>query len=481
MKKILIAFALLLSFLLAVACENVEFPEESLGAEDSSENIYEKLESELPPPLAESDGEVKKQEFVIATDDKAVFINEEGASGSINKAVDKRNDFLYDTYGAEIKIKETKSGDLSKELKSALESGLYYCDMISVSAKETVKLMNAGLLADVNTLPGFDAKSEYFDKENATILATNSSLYMLVDPTVQYYEEAYVMLYNRNLVVEAAGQEPETLALQGKWTIDTFHQVAKASASKVYSNMTADIQKDVFGFGAYYSEGVLPLVMWTGAGYKFVAENYKQPVKMALTIEETKAAATPLREAFNSRGRYPFEGEEVAVAFKNDRLAFMVHKFSYFYTLANEKPDKYGFLPIPKLNEDQDDYKCLLSTDARVISVPKTLDNQSEDKKRFVSVVLSATCATGRDAMKNAFINEHIGTYIFNNEETVLLSMLCDSATFDFAHVYGSVIGEIRRPTTDAISDYIEFGSALNTSISRTIGAFNKYSSEKFK
>ena len=33
--------------------------------------------------------------------------------------------------------------------------------------------------------------------------------------------------------------------------------------------------------------------------------------------------------------------------------------------------------------------------------------------------------------------------------------MLCDSASFDFSSVYGSVVGEIRRPTTDAIADYM--------------------------
>lgn len=481
MKRMLAVFALLLAFLVATACENVEYPEESSIAYESSEDIYEKLESELPPPVEESDGEVKKQEFVIATDKKEVFINDESASGSLSKAVEKRNKFLYDKYGAEIKVIETNATNLTKSLKETLESGLHYCDMISVSAKDTVKLMNAGLLSDMNALPNFDASGSYFDKDRATSLATNSSLYMLVDPTVQYFEEAYVMLYNRDLVVQAAGQDPESLALQGLWTWDSFNQVARASASKVYEHSTSDLQKDIFGFGAYYNEGVFSLVMWTGSGNKMIDNTYKNPVKLSMSIEEVQNAAKPLRDAYNSRGRFPLEGEEVANAFKTDRLAFMVHKFSYFYTLSNATPDKYGFLPIPKLNAEQDGYDCLLSTDARVISLPKTMDNQSDDKKRFVSVVLSATCAAGRETVKTAFVNEHIGAYIFNNEETVLLSMLCDSATFDFSSVYGSVIGEIRRPTTDAIADYIEFGSALNSSISRGLSAFNKYSDEKFK
>ncbi len=473
---------LLFAFLLAIGCENVEYIEEASSiAPESSEDIYEKIESELPPPIDESDGEVKKQEFIIVTDEKSAFINEEGASGSINKAIDKRNDFLYDTYGAEIKVVEVTTADLSKSLKESLESGLRYCDMISVSAKETVRLMNAGLLADMNKLPDFDASSSYFDKKNATALATNSSLYMLADPTVQFFEEEFVMFYNRDIVVKTAGKNPETLALQGKWTWDSFNEVARASAPRVYEHSTSDLEKDVFGFGAYYNENSFAHVMWASAGYKMIDNTYKNPVALSMSIEEVQAAAKPLRDAYNSRGRLPFEGEDVASAFKTERLAFMVHKFSYFYTLRNENPEKYGFLPIPKKDEAQEGYNCLLSNDARVISIPKTVENEGDAKKRFVSVIISATCAAGRETIKNAFINEHIGTYLYNNEETVLLSMLCDAATFDFSNVYGSVISEIRRPTTDAIADYIEFGSALSSSISRGMSALNKYSAEKFK
>ena len=481
MKKIFVAVVLLLAFFVATACENVEYIEEASSSIEVSEDIYEKLESELPPPIEESDGEVKKQQFVIATDKKSVFINEEGASGSINSALTKRNDFLYDTYGAEISVIEVTSENLTNSLKQSLEAGLHYCDMISVSAKQTVKLMNAGLLGDMNQLPNFNAASAYFDQNNATALATNNSLYLLADPTAQYYEEEYVMFYNRDIVVKSGGQDPEALVLQGKWTWDSFNEVARASAPSVYGQSTSDIERDVFGFGAYYSEGVFPLVMWMGSGYRMVDNTYKNTVALSMSVEEVQTAAKPLRDAYNSRGRLPLEGEDVATAFKSDRLAFMVHKLSYLYTLRNENYEKYGFLPIPKQSEEQNGYNCLLSEDARVISIPRTMLNQGKDRQSFASVVISATCAAGRETVKNAFINEHIGTYVYNNEETVLLTMICESARFDFSAVYGSVISDIRRPTTDAISDYIEFGSGLSSSISRGLSAFNKYSADNFK
>lgn len=482
LKRILTVLLLVLAFLLATACENVEYKEETSVESEASKNIYEQLEESLPDLPEESDGEVEKREFIIVTDKKTVYSNEEEVSGSLSKAIDKRNTFLYDKYGAEIKVIEAKPAEITNALKESLQAGTRYCDMVSISAKETVKLMNAGLLGDMNQLPGFNGADAYFDEKNGTALATNSTLYLLADPTAQYFEEEYVMFYNRDIVEKAGVKSPETLALQGKWNWDSFNEVARAAAPRVYEHSTSDITTDTFALGAYYGEGVFSLVMWTGSGSKMIKDTYKSPVTISMEIENVQTVAKTLRDAYNTRGRLPLDGEEVANAFKNDRLAFMVHKFSYFYTLRNENGgEKYGFLPIPKLDETQEEYNCLLSEDSRVIAIPKTTEAQSFEHKRFVSAVISATCATGRETVKQAFVNEHIGTYLYDNEETVLLQMLLDSATFDFAYIYGSVIGEVRRPTKDAIADYIEFGSALNSSISRALPAFNKYSAEKFK
>lgn len=480
-KKILaIIFALCIS-ILAIGCENVEYPSTSTPAEESK-TVYEQIEEELPEPEKGENGEIIKQTFTIATDEKEVYLQEENVSGSISKAVEKRNTFLYDKYGAEINVIEIAPNDLAKELKLALESGTNYCDMISVSAKESTKLYTLGLLGDMSKLPEFDIANAYFDAKNAQALATNNSVYMLADPTTQFYGEAYVLFFNRDLVEKVGGKDPEILVMQGKWTWDAFNEVARAAAPKVYANASSDLTIDTFGFGAYYNQGTFPLVMWTSAGTKLVDNTYKNTVELSMSVEEIQAIAKPLQNAYNTRGRYPMEGEDVANAFKNGRLAFMVHKFSYFYSLRTENEgENYGFLPLPKLSEDQTGYNCLVSSDARVISIPKTLDDDTEARKRFVSLVISATCASGRKTVKQAFINEHIGLYLTDNEETVMLETICDSATFDFANVYGSVISEIRRPTTTAVSDYIEFGSALNSSISRTLAAFNKYSSDNFK
>ncbi len=482
MKIKLTALILLLSLTFAlIGCENVDYIEKNTSSEESK-TIYEQLEEDLPDLNDGTDGEVVEQDFVIATNDSSVFYNEEATSGSISKAVENRNVFLNDKYGAKVITKQVKSTELTNALKTALESGVSYCDMVCVSAKDTVKLYTAGLLGDMNTLPDFNVENAYFDEKNAKSLATNSTLYLLPDPTAQVYEEAYVLFFNRELVNTVGGKDPESLVLQGKWTWDRFNETARASASAVYNKSAADINNDIFAFAAVHADGSYGTVLWTSTGNKLIGNTYKNPVNLSMSVDEITSVAEVLRKSYNSRGKYPLSGSDAINAFESGRLAMLSNKFSYYYSLrdGNGGGSNYGVLPMPKLNDEQKDYHCLVSSDARVISIPKTVENQSNERKRFISVVISATCAAGRTTVKKAFMNDHIVTYMNNNTETVVLETIIDSVTFDFANVYGSAISEIRRPTTTTINDYIDFGSGISNSISMYIGAFNKYCEQNF-
>ncbi len=482
MKKIIAILLVALTLIFAIGCENVEYIESSQPSE-SSQSIYEELESQLPSIEVDENGIIKEQTFTIATDEPSIFYNEETASGSVSKAVEERNTFLWDRYGAKIEIKEISPSRLTNELKSAVESGTEYCDLICLSAKNSAKLATSGFLYDMNTLPNFNIESAYFDENNAKTLATNSSLYLLPDPTAQYYDELNVLYFSRELVNNIGGKDPESLVMQGKWTWDAFNETARAAAPAVYKKSSADIETDVFGFGMYYGEGTYPIIMWGSTGQKLVTDTYKNPVKLSLSVDQISEVCQKLVKVYNTRGKFPLEANDAMKAFANGRLAFFSNKLSYFYALRDgtQKGSEYGVLPMPKYSEEQNGYNCLVSTDAHVFAIPKTLENASEERKNFVSAVLQATCAAGRKTIHDAYLANFIGQYLNNNKETVMLQTIIDSATFDFAHIFGSVVSEIRRPTTTAVADYIDFGSALGTSVSRAEAGFNKYCEENFK
>ena len=479
MKK-LISLLLVALFVALVACENVEYPSESSKIE-SDADLYEQLESQLPQTDSES---AANTDFVILTDDVTAFHQGETLTGSINMVLEERNTFLRDKYGANVIVRQVTIDELFDELSEALLSGTHACDMISVSAKETVKLYTAGLLGDLNALPDFNIENGFFDEKLSKSLATNNSLYMIGDPTALVYDKANVMFFNRDLVVATEGDpDIETLVMQGKWTWDKFDEYCRSSAAKVYNHSTADLNTDVFAFGAYDTTNAYPLAIFTSTGSKLIDNTYKNPGAITMEADSVISVAEMLMSYYNVRGRYPVgEGEELATVFESNRLVFFSNELSYLYALRDgtEKGSNYGFLPMPKSSEEQSEYYCLLSEDARVIAIPKTIENKDESYKKYVSAIISATCAIGGKTMRDAYINSQLALYLNSNSEAVMLKTICDSITFDFAHIYGSEIETIKTPTTKAIIDYFGYGSRLSSSLRQGKKTFEQYCAEKF-
>lgn len=494
MKK-LTAIILLISMLMLFGCENVEYIESTSVIEETSVNSLDLLVSELPtlsiPAVSEDEGsgesegevenEVVERTFTIVTNKASTFYPDESASGAIAHAVQERNRILLEKYGADLSVSEMSGQDLYDEVKKAYNANLEFCDMLSVSTEDSIKLYKMGLLYDMNSLPNFDLNSDFFDERNAKTLATNSTLYMLPDPTNLYYEDTYVLFYNRNLTKNGGFENIEDFVMKGEWTWDKFNEIARAS-STAYDKSSANVNGDIFGFSAYRNESIFPIVMFASTGKELVGNTYKNPVELSLEVEDVENTCIELNKTFNVKGKLPHESNKAEEIFRNGRTVFFCNTLNYIYALRDgtQKGSEYGFLPMPKLNVEQDGYTSLVETDARVISVPKTVEYADDGTKEYISAMITATCAVGGTTTKKAFVESFIAGYLNDNSETVILETICDSAKFDFAYTFGKSIPDIAHSTTIAVSDYLEFGSMVSSTIRLGRWKFNNYSKNNF-
>ena len=459
MKKFLSFFLVVLIFVFA-GCENVEYHTES-SSEEVSLEFYDQLESQLPSLETPEEG----RDFVILTDSKATFLPDDNAPESVSLAVSERNSFLEMKYGINIIVKELNASEIANELMVAEKSGNRICDMISVSAEETVKLFTAGLLGDFNKLTNFNLENGFFDTELTRPLATNNSIYMLADPSTNPFDNASVIFYNRNLFkAPEGGEDVETLALQGKWTWDKFNEYCRSSVPDAYSSRGGDVKKDTFAFGSGFSDEDFVASMWSSCNQSMVSDSYKQPIELT-SRDEAMPTIEFLRAAFNVRGRFPLAGNDARNAFEEGRLAFYCDNLGYIHNLrdGSAKGTEFGFLPMPKMNEEQESYRCLLNPDARVISIPKSLENADDETKNFVSVIISATCAAGGVTMEKAYETTLLGLYLISNNEILLTQTIINSVNFDFAVTFGSAIDEIYKPTIKPIADSVSKGLSFTT------------------
>lgn len=497
MKRFIVLLTAVLFLLFAVGCENVEYIAETSNKETSTD-IYESLNSKLPdytPSVSKTENDSSDDEgengyidfdhdrvYTIVTNEVKAFGQDEESSGTISLAIEDRNLFLKQKYGVDVAVKQASQKQIADGIKKSLESGTEYCDLISISGSDTVSLYLSDLLCDMNTLPDFDPKSEFFDEKCSTALATNSTLYMLADPTALVYDKAYVLFYNRKLLENTSAPDPDELAVQGKWTWDVFNTCVKQAAAEVYRKASADLETDIYGFSSNYLDYGYTLAMWYSSGNKLIGDTYKNDVALSASLSEISSIAKGTSKYYNVKGRYPFEGAEARTAFENNRLAFLSNRLEYLYSLRDGTPagEKYGFLPMPKYSEEQESYACLLDSSARVFAIPKTAEKLDEDEKRFAGIMLSAICAVGRATIKDAYVSSNLALYLYNNNETLILQTITDSIVFDFANVFGSKIDKVAIGSTRAVNNFYTVGSSLTTTMDRYISQFESYSKTKF-
>lgn len=471
MKKLTV-FLLIAVVLALSACENVEYPNESIVPPDVSiPTVYEELEQELPD-VKEYDGQV----FTVVTNNTSLFYSSETESGAISAAVRKRNDFIAEKYGVTVTAVELNEDTLRDNLENAKQSGLAYCDMLSLPAELTVSLMMDGLLYDIGSLEGFDPTEKYYSGI-ATSLATGNKLYMLPDPVAIEYGGVKAMFFNRELVAKYCSESPESLANQGKWTWDTMLEMSRTVASKVNSSTSSDINLDNFGYGSGITDEALVLTMWVSADKPILGDTYKVPVTFVLGTSAGSDLCKELRDIYNVRVRYPISETSAAQAFSDGRLGFLVEDLSFIAAIrdGSAKGSEFGILPIPKLDAAQNGYSCYADGKTGVLSVPSVISDPGK-----VSTIMKAVTALGSETAKSAYASEFLTRYLINNTETVMLSLILDSVKFDLSLLLANENSSAKTVSYSAITAGIINGTPYWSTASGRVDNFEKFLSENF-
>jgi ABC-type glycerol-3-phosphate transport system substrate-binding protein len=89
-----------------------------------------------------------------------------------------------------------------------------------------------------------------YQYRRAKSMAGSNTLYMLFDNSTQFYDETWVVFYDKQLVSNTGLTDPSVLAASGKWTWEAFLNYSEAVAQKVMSKGSPDTATDIFGYAS---------------------------------------------------------------------------------------------------------------------------------------------------------------------------------------------------------------------------------------
>ncbi|OGO88361.1 MAG: hypothetical protein A2Y15_00900 [Clostridiales bacterium GWF2_36_10] len=473
-KAFSLMICLIISAAMLVSCENVK-PVINTSNPDGEEE--EEQVSQLP-----SSEEYEGTEFTVAVPSEKydLFIRDEESESIVGSAVEKRNQLINNKYGVNIEVKTVNINNVSDELKAAQEAGINFADLLCLPGETLVSLVNDKLLYNLLSSADFDIESMYIDTEDAKSITVNNSLYMLYDSATQYYDDSWIVFYDKDLIANAGLLDPAYLAENGEWTWEKFKEYSETVASAVMNKGTVDNATDIFGFSSFYSKSELPLAMWESCGVPMFGDTYRKEVAITSNLTQVQESTDTLELIYLSNSCFKKEGIDVTSAFLEGRLAFFVGKLNYAISLEEETQKgnykrEWGLLPLPKLNKLQSNYCTFVDPDAYAFAIPANIT----DATRSVTI-LNAFCAASGDSIKNAVYNKYVNKFFRNNTSTVLFKTILDTGYFDMAALFGSRTEKVADISTELIIDAIVNNGALERPISDKLAGFIAYSKENY-
>ena len=415
-------------------------------------------------------------DFVVAVIDekKALFSTDEVGESIIKSAVEQRNKLVTDKYGIVLEIKYVRANDVLTKMKAAQAAGTQYADLLCFPGDTLVSLADNNLLFNLISSEDFKITAKYIDTNNAKSVAVNNSLYMLYESATQYYDDAWVVFYDKGLISEANLTDPAALVANGQWTWGKFAEYAETVSYKVMNKGSPDLKTDIFGYSSYNNDTELPLIMWESCGTPMFGNTYLKKVSLDVSLTKLNDSVAFFKEIYTSKSRYPLDKSNALDAFSDGRLAFLMYKLEYAAALESSDRE-WGLLPLPKYNEEQKSYYSFVDAKAYALAIPS---NVSDPQKSVI--LLNAFCAASGEAVKEAVKTKYVNLFFQNNTSTVMLGTIIDTVYLDMAALYGSKMEKVSQISIDIVVNAITKNAPINKTITDLTPGFDKFSEEKF-
>ena len=343
-----------------------------------------------------------------------VYDGEGMPSAVTDIALWQREATMKEKYGVNL-VMNNQGTEAPTIVKTAVLGGENIADVLMLRGHKTMEMAQEGLYFNVNELPHLNLKADYWDQRIQQEYLIGDKLFCIDgDYTFASSLATHVIVYNdtryNNLGYYTKYGTPYELVSQGKWTIDMMYEMMANTSSDLNGDDVMD-ENDSWG---YIGEKGMPYAFLLGSGKKALSTNNGSLTLNMQNDSEWETMLDIIAKMVNVAqskdcivADRDIKGDNVwGVAtdiFKFDRALFRSTALTAVMDLVDMKSD-YGILPIPKYNEDQDEYYCMMSAGLHYpMSFPITMGDV--DKGAHIAEILCYTSKYGGDSLYSAFFD----------------------------------------------------------------------------
>ncbi len=261
--------------------------------------------------------------------------------------------------------------------------------------------------------------------------------------TISQVANGYCVFFNRDMFNERFPDESDSTLYQmvrdGKWTADAMANYVSQVWTDVNSNGVVD-DGDIVGTVSTAMTGGegSGFDAWIPAmGLKLTETNMFGEVEIALLNSKTVPAYEKMRKIFGSNPgtllTTSTEGSETTMP--NGNVLFINGKLDYGAGMRESKVN-YGVLPLPKYDEEQENYATGFGNIASAIAI---CSNLRFERAEMVSAVLELLAAESYKQVIPVYYGTILqGQYSREQADAEMYDRILDSFVFSFGYAYSS-------------------------------------------
>ncbi|MBO5273100.1 MAG: hypothetical protein J6I45_00635 [Clostridia bacterium] len=360
---------------------------------------------------------------------------EEDTGDAVDSALVSRNRRVEETAGVKLTSTETAAvvGDISRLIKA--DDSTY--EMVQDQAVSIMPSMaSTGLLHDITTIEGITLDAPWYNQKAHDSVTLSGKLFMLGgDATASDKQGTAVVMFNKKLAEDFNIPDIYTIVEEGKWTLDTMAEYAKAVTADINGSSELDmddrfglIAEDFFGWNFLIASGCKIAEKDENDLPYFTAYNDRSMT----VLEKIQNIMYDENIRGNAIKGGTWEAENYEIVFGENRALFHANVLSTIAGYRNMESD-FGIIPQPKFDEAQEDYITTISPFvSRFLAFP--INNGDTE---FIGNVVDLLARFGTDTVKSAYYDVLLTSKVARDDASErMLSLIFDSITYDVGSIF---------------------------------------------
>lgn len=415
------------------------------------------------------------------------IVKDEMSGEVLDDAIYTRNRFIESQFNINFKEVSLDIGQIIPQLKKVVLSGedVYDASFCPVYCGGNIgSLITQNFFYNLNENPMLNLDEKWWNqtmRKEASIGKGDKLYYAGCDIDILTLQSVSCVYFNQDMMTNLGLELPYNAAREGKWTFDLFQQYMKSGASL---NGADSFKWEVGGKALYgftsYEDSVTSLL--EGSGERFIITDSEGMPHPGINGERFINVLTKLQDMLQlQNGEFLYSNGDHATGnhyepiFRDGRALLAIGELKAT-DVFREMDATFGIVPIPKYDENQQDYYSHLIFAASVLVIPVT--NPRVD---FTGAVLDAMAYVSNRDVTPVLFDVSVSQKRLRNEDSIeMLQIIKNSGSFDIGLAYGwtsgfydAIRGSIGQGKKFDIASQIDkYLDKINANIDKTMELF---------